>query len=118
MEESASIKVQNQPKAPINNSFIAMTFLMSIMTFITAYLMIFGRYLALGYKVTAEDITHAGMQVWDLNQLFAVLTLLVAIIVLTTGLWSTMFGKVLSLGKAFLLLFAISIILFPKPFEF
>ena len=116
-----SIQAPTKAANPANISFIVFTFLMSIMAFITAYLMINGRYLTPGFKETADGTTYAGMQIWDTNQLFIILTVLVAVVVMACQLWPKFFGKTLSLGKAFLLLLALlilGVIFFPKPFEF
>lgn len=108
-------------QTPANASFIIFIFLAAISSFITGYLTMFGRYLEPGYKTTADDISYAGMQIWDLNQPFVVLTIVFYVCAGLSALWPKLFGKPITLAKAFLmwlLLTFLAITFFPYPFEF
>ncbi|MGB4811541.1 MAG: hypothetical protein WBP13_03540 [Methylophilaceae bacterium] len=108
-------------KSEKNLSFIVLMLFASISAFITAILIIFGRYLEIGYKTTPDDISYAGMQIWDLHQVFTVITLVFIFCALVCFFWQKLFKKVLSLPSALLLLLLLmlwAVTFFPYPFEF
>ena len=109
------------PKPLLNLSFIVMMLLGALTSFITAYLVMFGRYITIGYKENADGIAYAGMKIWDLHHLFIVLTVLLYICATTSFLWQKFLGKPLSLPKAsvlFLGLVFLAITFLPNLFSF
>ena len=109
------------PKPLPNLSFIVMMLLAALTSFITAYLVMFGRYIEIGYKESADGIAYAGMQIWDLHHPFIVLTVLLYICAAISFLWQKFLGKPLSLPKASVLLLGLvflAMTFFPYPFEF
>lgn len=109
------------PKPLLNLSFIVMMLLGALTSFITAYLVMFGRYIKIGYKENADGIAYAGMKIWDLHHLFIVLTVLLYICAVTSFLWQKFLGKPLSLPKASVLLLGLvflAVAFLPYPFSF
>lgn len=110
-----------QPSSPPNISFIVMILLSAVASFLTACLVMFGRYLELGYKTNAKDVAYAGMQIWDLHHVFIVLTVVLYAAALIALIWPKLFNKPLGLLKMLALLLGLillAITFFPRPFEF
>jgi len=110
-----------QARRSFNASFNAMILLAAMASFITAYLVLFGRYIPVGYQQDVSDTAYAVMEIWDLHQLFIVLTLVIYLAALICLVWPKLFGKMLSQTEALGLLLSLILLVFtffPKPFEF
>lgn len=119
--QQPSLTLKPVPAHAANISFAVMILLAGLSSVITAYLVMFGRYLELGYKTNAEDVAYAGMQVWDLHHVFTVLTVVLFACALIALFWPKLFGKPLGLVKASASLFGLillAVTFFPYPFEF
>ncbi len=119
--QQPSLSPKLAPAHTANISFVIMMLLAGLSSFVTAYLVMFGRYLELGYKTNAADIAYAGMQIWDLHHVLTVLTLVLYACALACLFWPKLFGKPLGLPKASALLFGLTLLavtFFPYPFEF
>lgn len=81
-----------------------MMLLEALSSFSTAYLVMFGDYLTIGYLENARGSAYAGMQIWDLHLVFAVLTMVIYLATLICPFCPKLFGKVLSLPKSLVLL--------------
>ena len=92
----------------------------SISAFITAFLLINGRYITIGL-IKDKDIPIAGYEVWGLEQLFALFTLCLFVCAVIYLLWPRKFGESITWWQALLgftsLIFTL-ITFFPPPFEF
>ena len=67
--------MNHQP--PVRNlALMAMLILGSLSSFVTAILMISGRYIQLDYLATPDGSAYAGMEIWGLNQVAAVITII------------------------------------------
>lgn len=92
----------------------------SISAFITAFLLISGRYITIGL-IKDKDIPIAGYEVWGLEQLFALFTLCLFVCAVIYLLWPRKFGESITWWQALLgftsLIFTL-ITFFPPPFEF
>lgn len=110
-----------QEKPSLNASFTAMILLAAIASFITAYLVMFGRYIPVGYQQDTSGTAYAGMEIWDLHHVSTVLTVVIYLVAMICLFWPKLFGKMLSLPKALGLLIGLVFVVFtffPKPFEF
>jgi hypothetical protein len=110
-----------QGKPTLNPSFTVMMLLAAVSSFITAYLVIDGRYIPIGYQQSPAGTAYAGMEVWDLHHVFIVLTVTIYLVAIICLFWPKLFGKMLSLPKSLGLLLGLLFMVFtffPKPFEF
>lgn len=110
-----------QAKPTFNTSFTAMILMAAIASFITAYLVIFGRYIPIGYQQDANGTAYAGMEIWDLHHVFIILTVVIYLVAMICLCWPKLFDKMLSLPRALGLLLGLVLVVFtffPKPFEF
>ena len=111
-------------QTPLKRSVAFTLFMLigSLFAFMTAYLLIEGRYLELfGYRTVAENIPAAGAQVWGLEQVFVLMTLCLFLSAIVCALYQRKFGLPVVWWQAILgfaaLIFCL-VTFFPPPFEF
>ena len=120
IESQQAQSLNNQPQTR-NVALTVMLILGSLLSFITAVLMISGRYIQLGYLATPDGNAYAGMEIWGLNEVAAVLTVIVFITAIISAVWPKVFAKNISwlqLSLSLLSLVFLGLTFFPWPFEF
>ena len=112
--------MNHQP--PVRNlALMAMLILGSLSSFVTAILMISGRYIQLDYLATPDGSAYAGMEIWGLNQVAAVITIILFTCAIISAAWPKAYGKPITWPKLLLILFSLLFLgmtFFPSPFEF
>ena len=112
--------MNHQP--PVRNlALMAMLILGSLSSFVTAILMISGRYIQLDYLATPDGSAYAGMEIWGLNQVAAVITIILFTCAIISAAWPKAYEKPITWPKLLLILFSLLFLgmtFFPWPFEF
>jgi hypothetical protein len=105
----------------VNLPAVIFPFLGGLAAFITAILMINGRYLEIGYVVNSKEYGIAGSQVWGLNIVFALITTCLMLITIACMAIHKIRGRAVKLWQAmigFVALIIALIAFLPPPFEF
>lgn len=104
-----------------NLALFATLALASLFSFLTAVLMITGRYTQVGYQADSDGSAYAGMEIWGLNQVAAVITIILFACAIICAAWPKAYGKAITWPKLLLILFSLLLLgmtFFPWPFEF
>jgi magnesium-transporting ATPase (P-type) len=100
---------------------ISLMLLTSLLSFLTAISIFSFRYFTIGYVEEAKDLPTAGMQIWDIQNVFVVLIIATLLSMLIVFLLHKILKKSISnIGLCCLLLgmYVLAIVFFPRPFEF
>jgi glucan phosphoethanolaminetransferase (alkaline phosphatase superfamily) len=112
---------QSQTKK-LNLPAIFFLLVASISAIITAYATFYGRQISLYNNPAVEaTISDSATKIWGLHMLFALVTLCLFVCAIICLVWQRQFGRAIAWWQAimmFVLMIAMLVTFFPKPFEF
>lgn len=111
----------SQQASDRNVALIVMLMLASISCVVTAVLMISGRYIQLSYQANSHGNPYAGMEIWGLNQVAVMFSLILFVCAAVSAVWPSAFAKNVTWPKLLTILISLlflSVTFFPSPFEF
>jgi hypothetical protein len=100
--------------------YIALTLVMSLLSFTTAIAIFALQYFTVAYVTNAEGLSLSGFQIWDIHKVFTVLLVTTVLAGVAAFLWPIITKKTLSnkgLVGLLLSMYVLAVVFLPYPFD-